>query len=595
MQLFQTSSSRGANERKAPQVVRYREHFSKLSRLGLHARSSERMVSCPVRLGLCVCVGRNTLVLTRPDRYPLASSEGSNVKGLMFFRDKNSQNSAWRITLVLAGFGLAIGLVMLALWRKTGSPGVEQVPDSKITLYFVEDENNRWCGYSTEKAWNIAAERVQDHTSDAFVEYQGATITKIVVTLGGEDSGTTDEYALVSGELQSVERTIRNLPENFDDEQIWQIQGDKTLLQKRTIRTLDLKPRENTDGTEEATDRDIVLHVRDFGFWPLVFDHKADILKKGFACNPLPPGVEPKPRPKGAILLKVLDGGSVYVDLNKVAELAPGELHEVQDLDDGMHQLRVEKTGFTPIYRLLSIPADKTTFVGLKFTPFSPAPKTMEFVHVEPGEFTMGCEPVGPKCQESDKAHRVQITKPFEIGRYDVTQAQWAKVMSENPSRVEGATLPIQNVSWEEARQFLDKLNEKHDGYHYRLPTEAEWEYAAHVRPDLFRSTLDDSVGEIPFAHEVLDTPGGFRDLEPPYPIGSDVWEFVQDWYDANYYTSGPSNDPQGPASGTQKVSRSGAWNNGASVGTLWMRVPVALASRMWFYSFRCVRELTAK
>src|SRR5579871_4294182 len=125
----------------------------------------------------------------------------------MFFRDKNAQIPKWRSPLLLTGFSLLIGLVTLALWRQTGSLGVQQrrqindtvkpVSDAKITLYFVEDENDRWCGYSTEKDWKIAEERVQDDTStNAFVEYHGATITKIVVTLGEEDSGTTDEYAL---------------------------------------------------------------------------------------------------------------------------------------------------------------------------------------------------------------------------------------------------------------------------------------------------------------------------------------------------------------------------------------------------------------
>src|SRR5215475_80301 len=105
---------------------------------------------------------------------------------------------------------------------------------------------------------------------------------------------------------------------------------------------------------------------------------------------------------------------------------------------------------------------------------------TMDFVRIPPGEFIMGCSNGDAECYGSEKpAHRVKITKGFEIGKYEVTQAQWQSVMGTTPSEFKGADRPEAQVNWYEAQEFLQKLNGRRDGYRYRLPTEAEWEYAA--------------------------------------------------------------------------------------------------------------------
>src|SRR5262245_47584789 len=75
--------------------------------------------------------------------------------------------------------------------------------------------------------------------------------------------------------------------------------------------------------------------------------------------------------------------------------------------------------------------------------------------------------------------HQVSITRTFEIGKYEVTQAQWQAGMRRNPSRFKGTNLPVEQVSWEDTQSFVQAMNAKNDGYTYRLPTDAEWEYAA--------------------------------------------------------------------------------------------------------------------
>ena len=104
----------------------------------------------------------------------------------------------------------------------------------------------------------------------------------------------------------------------------------------------------------------------------------------------------------------------------------------------------------------------------------------MQFVSIPAGSFMMGCSAGDNECYAEEKpSHRVSITRPFEIGKYQVTQAEYETVMATNPSYSRGPNHPVDGVSWEDAQKFCEAVNRKGDGHHYRLPTEAEWEYAA--------------------------------------------------------------------------------------------------------------------
>jgi formylglycine-generating enzyme required for sulfatase activity len=184
----------------------------------------------------------------------------------------------------------------------------------------------------------------------------------------------------------------------------------------------------------------------------------------------------------------------------------------------------------------------------------------IEMVYIPPGEFMMGSEN-GEKNEQP--VHRVTISQAFYIGRYEVTQAQWKEVMGNNPSRFKGDNLPVESVSWEDAQSFIQKLNQMNDGYAYRLPTEAEWEYACRA------GTTGDYAGDLDSmawysanyggkTHPVgTKQPNGFG----LYDMHGNVWEWCQDWYDASYYASSPASDPQGPGSGKYRVLRGGSWN----------------------------------
>ncbi len=107
-------------------------------------------------------------------------------------------------------------------------------------------------------------------------------------------------------------------------------------------------------------------------------------------------------------------------------------------------------------------------------------PYGIEFVQIQPGEFAMGCSPGDDGCAAGESpAHRVRITRGFQMGRQEVTQTQWESVMGSNPSYFREAARPVESVSWDDVQEFLRRLNARNDGFRYRLPTEAEWEYAA--------------------------------------------------------------------------------------------------------------------
>jgi len=202
-------------------------------------------------------------------------------------------------------------------------------------------------------------------------------------------------------------------------------------------------------------------------------------------------------------------------------------------------------------------PAEDAAAVG-----YSTNDLGMQFVSVPAGQFPMGCsegaKPV--ECSADEKPrHTVQITKAFEIGKTVVTQMQWQAVMGSNPSRYRGDPLPVEQVSFQDVQAFLDKLNARNDGFLYRLPTEAEWEYAARA------GTADQFAGANVADSLARRSPAddwAWYNVEKTQPVATkrpnawglydmrgNVAEWVQDWYDSKYYAKSPMTDPKGPDS----------------------------------------------
>ncbi|MAT55238.1 MAG: hypothetical protein CMN32_12215 [Saprospirales bacterium] len=189
-----------------------------------------------------------------------------------------------------------------------------------------------------------------------------------------------------------------------------------------------------------------------------------------------------------------------------------------------------------------------------------------EMVFVQGGTFQMGSTDGD---SDEEPVHTVRVDD-FYIGKYEVTQAQWWAVMGDNPSYFSDCdNCPVENVSWNDVQTFIRKLNEK-TGKHYRLPTEAEWEYAARVGKNGYKYAGSNDPDEVAWYKSNSGSKTHPVGLKKPnvlglYDMSGNVWEWCQDWYDAAYYKNyknGPGNNPQGPSSGSYRVLRGGSWFN---------------------------------
>ena len=192
----------------------------------------------------------------------------------------------------------------------------------------------------------------------------------------------------------------------------------------------------------------------------------------------------------------------------------------------------------------------------------------MRFVPIPAGTFMMGYADYGP-AQVTGPAHKVTLTQPFELGVYEVTQEQYEKVMGKNPSKFKGPQNPVQMVSWDDAVEFCRKLSampaEKKAGYVYRLPTEAEWEYACRAGTTTKYSFGDDAskLEQYAWYGKISDGATVVGGKKPNswglYDMHGNVLEWVQDYFDD--YSSRGVTDPTGPATGSFRVFRGGCWN----------------------------------
>jgi|GEM_PF-1151524 len=184
----------------------------------------------------------------------------------------------------------------------------------------------------------------------------------------------------------------------------------------------------------------------------------------------------------------------------------------------------------------------------------------MRFVRIPAGSFQIGSNNGG---SDEKPVHGVTLTKAFYLQTTEVTQGQWRAVMGNNPSNIKkGDDYPVEQVSWNDVQAFFQKLNTLDPGKNYRLPTEAEWEYACRAGTTSERyGDLDAIAWHRGNAGERTHPVGGKQpNAWGLYDMLGNVWEWCADWYGENYYASSPSTDPRGPSSGPRRVLRGGSW-----------------------------------
>lgn len=198
----------------------------------------------------------------------------------------------------------------------------------------------------------------------------------------------------------------------------------------------------------------------------------------------------------------------------------------------------------------------------------------MEFVLLPPGEFAMGSPPTEAGHEAAETLHRVRLTRPVWFGRHEVTQGQWLRVMGENPSHFAacGPDCPVENIDAGAIEEFLDRLA-RLAGTTYRLPTEAEWEYACRAgtaTPFSTGANLASTQANYDGRYPYPGFPAG-RFAGRPTPVGSyapnawglfdlhgNVWEWCQD--ELCPYADGPESDPVGSCASELRVIRGGSW-----------------------------------
>jgi formylglycine-generating enzyme required for sulfatase activity len=211
----------------------------------------------------------------------------------------------------------------------------------------------------------------------------------------------------------------------------------------------------------------------------------------------------------------------------------------------------------------------------------------MKFVLVSGGSFLMGSSEQEPGRNPNEgPKHRVTLSKPFYLGITEVTQGQWQEVMGDNPSRFRGEDLPVENVSWDDCQEFIRRLNQREKTRRYRLPSEAEWEYACRAGSTTrfcFGDDIGSSVGKdelrFYFGDEkgILDQYAWYGNnagnhthpvaQKTPnawglYDMHGNVAEWCQDWYAP--YPAAEQKDPQGPPTGSRPVLRGGSYGFGS-------------------------------
>lgn len=227
-----------------------------------------------------------------------------------------------------------------------------------------------------------------------------------------------------------------------------------------------------------------------------------------------------------------------------------------------------------------------------------PVPEGM--VLVKGGCFQMG-DTFGDGNKDERPAHEVCIDD-FYIDKYEITQKAYKKVMGQNLSRFKGYNLPVENVTWYKAREYCEKIGK-------RLPTEAEWEYAAReggkktrfgTGTDIISSDISNfdarSIYKKPYSQAGKDRGktipvGSFKpnklDL---YDMSGNVWEWVADYYDKDYYKNSPKDNPKGPNYGTNRILRGGVWYSGPFYVRAVYRFMVNPDDSPDYYGFRCAR-----
>ena len=192
---------------------------------------------------------------------------------------------------------------------------------------------------------------------------------------------------------------------------------------------------------------------------------------------------------------------------------------------------------------------------------------SFKMVAVDGGSFMMGANKDDSEADSNEKPRHGVVVSDFYIGATEVTQELWYAVMKNNPSYFKGKKNPVENVSWDDCQKFIAELN-RLTGKKFRLPTEAEWEYAARggKLSRNYKYSGSNNINDVAWYNDNSSKRTQPVGLKLPnelgiYDMSGNVWEWCSDWYDSGYYSKTQLKNPMGATSGTKRVDRGGSWN----------------------------------
>jgi formylglycine-generating enzyme required for sulfatase activity len=281
----------------------------------------------------------------------------------------------------------------------------------------------------------------------------------------------------------------------------------------------------------------------------------------------------------GSVVVEVRASGTLYLDGNLEVRIPAGGKARIGDIEVGRHTLEVRYDDGQKETKVVFVEKERSIQVAFSYVERPAVPGG--FVLVEAGSFLMGSNE-----DEDDErpVHMVTISRSFYISKYEVTQREWREVMGTNPSYFKGESLPVESVSWYDVVEYCNRLSIREgltpaytisgnnvtwdrSANGYRLPTEAEWEYAARggnqSRGYTYAgSNSADDVGWYDANSGGKTHPVGHKKPNELglYDMSGNVWEWCWDWYGG--YSSSSQTDPEGPSRGDYRVGRGGGWDN---------------------------------
>ena len=256
---------------------------------------------------------------------------------------------------------------------------------------------------------------------------------------------------------------------------------------------------------------------------------------------------------------------AIYID-----GVAQGTANGTKQTSFGQHSVRLVAEGWCDYTGTINVTEQQRTFnlpMAQSYRTVTVGNVSFTMIRVDGGTFQMGATPEQQDAESNEKPVHSVTLSPYYIGETEVTQELWQAVMGNNPSRFQGSQRPVEKVSWDDCQEFIVKLNRK-TGLTFRLPTEAEWEFAARggKKSQGYQYSGSNQLSDVAWYYGNSSS-GKTHDVKTKqanelgiYDMSGNVWEWCQDWEDS--YSPSAQTDPTGPSSGSYRVLRGGDWDD---------------------------------